>query len=424
MINLIIKQIWNKRRSNLWIAIELILVTFFMWKAIDPVFVLLSNRAIDNGFNMNHTFCLSIGEHPSTHTKYDANLTSDSLRRENFLRIYDRLRHYQDVTAAVVTINRGYPSSDSYSSTRFFADSVSKVVQYFYFYSDGEFFKVFDIGHEAIHSTDYQAHAAQKIYLTKDAANLFFRGESGLNRTIFNNDSTRRYQVAGVIDRFKFKSLEQPQPLAFMATEELPLDDFPYSLQICFRIRDGVGTQLFTEHFKRDFVPQMNLGNYYFADLQSFDNIRKTSEFQSGMTNTMRLQTSLAVFFLLCTFLGISGTFWLRANSRKEEIGLRISLGSTRKRILKDFLLESWLITTLSWLIGVVATLQVVYSTGFAMSDYLTDNTAYIQNQPILHFLIVSLLVYVFMLAIALIGTWIPANRAAKIDPAEALKDE
>ena len=73
----------------------------------------------------------------------------------------------------------------------------------------------------------------------------------------------------------------------------------------------------------------------------------------------------------------------------------------------------------------------------------MDGNPDYWQNQPythffivslltyvemrirlITHFFIVSLLTYVVLLIIALLGTYAPVTRAAKILPAEALRDE
>jgi ABC-type antimicrobial peptide transport system permease subunit len=149
----------------------------------------------------------------------------------------------------------------------------------------------------------------------------------------------------------------------------------------------------------------------------------KRNDTASGATNKLRLQTGMASFFLLCVFLGISGTFWLRGQARRGEIGLRKALGGSRRRILTEFLIESWGLTTLSWLVGIIIVYNRVHVTGFAEEpEFLND--MYIQNRFAPHFWLVSGIVYALMLLIAFIGTWMPARQAAKTEPSDALRDD
>lgn len=427
MIPHILKQIWNKRRANAWILIELVLVTFFMWSVIDPVYVIVSNKAIDPGYSVDNVMLLQIGEYSSTHNKYREEQNTDSARRVSFLRIYEMVRHYQDVDAAVVTMNASYPFSESMSANSLKHDSTKVSVLLMEFYEDGDFFNVFNIKEEGSDTppTHRDLPAARNIYLTENVVRIVPRGNEQ-NREVHFGDTTRMYRCCGVVSNYIFRSGEQPTPTAFIPKKKFNVEEFPYSAQICLRIRDGVSMQLFAERLKQELAPQLSIGNLYFLNLTDFHTIRKHSEFSSGITNTLRLQTGLAIFFLICTFLGVAGTFWLRSDARKGEIGLRMSLGASRGQILKEFLAEGWLLTTVSWLVGIFFVLQRVFYTGFAEQSQMQHlgNEGLLQNQFIPHFLIVSFVVYFLMLLITLVGTWIPASRAARIEPAEALHDE
>ncbi|MCD8079370.1 MAG: ABC transporter permease [Bacteroides sp.] len=46
MTKQIIKQMWNQKKINVWLFLEIVLVSFFLWSAVDSVYVLLSNRYI------------------------------------------------------------------------------------------------------------------------------------------------------------------------------------------------------------------------------------------------------------------------------------------------------------------------------------------------------------------------------------------
>lgn len=209
----------------------------------------------------------------------------------------------------------------------------------------------------------------------------------------------------------------------------LPQDDLDINdMKIVFRIRDGISAARFAREFRRDMISRLSIGNFYYIRLQDFHTIRTESEYQNGSVNKIRMQSALTVFFLLCTFLGVAGTFWIRSNARRGEIGLRMALGSTRGRIQSDLLTESCLLTTMAFLLEILIALQHVYQNGFPYWEYASYsksvNAMYVQNQPVAHFLIVSLIVYFLMMVITISATWIPAHRAAATEPSEALRDE
>lgn len=426
MIKNILNQMWHQRRSNGWIFVELILVTFFMWGVIDPVYVLLSNRAIDPGYDITNTYRLTLGEYTSNHRKFDQLQTPDSLRRENFLRIYKLVENYPGIEAAVITENHQYPLSSWEMSTEYLRDTLKASALIMQFYQQGDFFKVFgirDVNTGQI--PDHRNNPARSVYITEGMAKRLFPGENPVGMELFLEEDadTLNMMVSGIVPDFKFRSTDQPKRTTFIPSERLNVERSPGAHPICFRIKDGISPSVFAQGFKQELVPQLSIGNFYFLQLTSFDDIYKQSEFQRGVTNKLRLQIGLALFFLVCTFLGIAGTFWLRSDARRGEIGLKIALGRTRKGILGDFLTESWLLTTIAWLIGIIFVWQRVYLSGFAEQTPYGD-TAYLQNRFVPHFLIVSFIVYLLLLAISFVGTWIPAWKASKISAASALKEE
>ena len=90
-----------------------------------------------------------------------------------------------------------------------------------------------------------------------------------------------------------------------------------------------------------------------YTEMKPFDKIRQNYEIAYGVTNKFRVQTFLMFFFLSNMLLGIIGTFWFRCRARQEEIGLRMALGCTRKRIALWFFTEGFILSTLAVVIGV-----------------------------------------------------------------------
>ena len=68
--------------------------------------------------------------------------------------------------------------------------------------------------------------------------------------------------------------------------------------------------------------------------------------------------------------------------------------------------------------------LNVAYMQDFFKIDPVHINYPYLSFHPVKMFAVVSVITYIFMIFISLLGTYIPVRRAAKTLPADALKDE
>lgn len=122
-------------------------------------------------------------------------------------------------------------------------------------------------------------------------------------------------------------------------------------------------------------------------------------------------QTFSAVALLLSA-IGIYGVLATSVAERTREIGVRSALGATRARILGLILRQGLSLTLVGASIGVAAGLLA--SRGLVT---LLFNTS--RFDPITYVAVVTLL-----LSIALLACWIPAWRAARVDPSVALRSQ
>lgn len=421
----IIRQLWNQRRANGWILAELVFVTFFLWGVMDPVYVLLSNRAIEDGYDLTDTYLLRIGEYPATHRFYQQDAASDSIRVANYQRIVDRIKQYPGVEATVVTLYDSYPQSGSWSGTMAYHDSIAINVQQFIYLADGDYFGVFQMKTATGKAIAKPIPTGENCtYLTEDVSRKLFPNIADpIGQMIHYGDTTQHYRLSGILAPIQSRSIQQPVGLSLLSTPSLFPQGLPDGMQICFRVRHGLASVAFTDQFRKEIRPQLQLGNFYLLSVTDFETVSRDFEYSFGVTGKLRLQVILASFFLLCTFLGMAGTFWLRCNARRSEIGLRMALGGSRKTIHCHFLGEAWMLTTTGFILGLFIVFQRVCYDGFA-EPTVGGNSIYLQNQPIPHFLIVSAITYLLLISIAIIGTWIPATRAARTQPSDALRDE
>ena len=87
---------------------------------------------------------------------------------------------------------------------------------------------------------------------------------------------------------------------------------------------------------------------------------------------------------------------------------------------------EAFVMTTVAVVVGGFLYFQWVYYEGFyVLNDRVPGNDSlYLTNHFLAHFCIVSLIVYVVMLAVTWFGVYIPARSISRISPVEALRDE
>jgi putative ABC transport system permease protein len=121
----------------------------------------------------------------------------------------------------------------------------------------------------------------------------------------------------------------------------------------------------------------------------------------------------IAGISLVVGAIGILTMMWISVGERTGEIGLTRAIGATRKQVLQIFLLESALLSLGGGAIGVAAGLGI----GWLVRAAIPGLPFHTRPLFVLAALVVSLLV-------GLASGVLPARRAARLDPLEALRTE
>ncbi len=122
---------------------------------------------------------------------------------------------------------------------------------------------------------------------------------------------------------------------------------------------------------------------------------------------------SIAGISLIVGGIGIMNIMLVSVTERTREIGVRMAVGAQRWDILKQFLLEASVISTLGGSFGIMI--------GYAMTDLLEKVTEVVET-----YTTASTIIYAVSMAVitGVISGFYPAYKASRLDPVEALRYE
>jgi putative ABC transport system permease protein len=145
-------------------------------------------------------------------------------------------------------------------------------------------------------------------------------------------------------------------------------------------------------------------------------NVVDTKEIAQTMTGTMNLLTALlaavAAVSLLVGGIGIMNIMLVSITERTREIGTRLAIGALEREVLLQFLVEAVTLSSLGGLIG----LLLAAGASFGLASLM--------KVPFVFSAQINVLAFVFSVGVGVLFGYLPARRAAHLDPIDALRHE
>ncbi len=252
--------------------------------------------------------------------------------------------------------------------------------------------------------TDADASAAtdRPVIINQKFAMTFFPNRNPIGGKISTDEKHAQWStVVGVVADVRHMSLEEePQPQMYAAS----YDFGDASVAV------------------RSPLPPATVANEIKATLKSIDpnvavtDIRTMGDLVSMVTARRRFQTSLLTVFagiaLIMALVGLSGLMRFSVNRRTREVGIRMALGAARRDVLLLILRNAAVLMVLGLGLGLACTwiaTRLLKSFLFGVG----------QHDP---FTVVT--VSGLLMVCGLMAAFLPARRAASIDPMQALRTE
>jgi putative ABC transport system permease protein len=138
------------------------------------------------------------------------------------------------------------------------------------------------------------------------------------------------------------------------------------------------------------------------------------------ITGTMTLLLSaIAAISLLVGGVGVMNIMLVSVTERTREIGIRMAVGARGKDIMRQFLVESVMLSSIGGLVGVL--LGIAASIGITkVINSFSNGTEW----PVVVSLPAAIVAMLFAAAVGIFFGFYPARRASRLDPIEALRYE
>jgi predicted permease len=242
--------------------------------------------------------------------------------------------------------------------------------------------------------------AANETIISQSFADRYFPGEDPLGKYLRVRGKSA--VIVGIVGDTRYAIGEKPGPIQYY-----PLDAGVETVGTLV-IRSSHGLEQFALPVQR-IVSGMDR-DLPVSDVLTMNQLLGKSTLDQSFNTT--LLVAFAALSLVLAAVGLFGVMSYIVAQRTAEIGIRIALGAKRKHVLRKMLLDGMRPAVFGLVVGLAASLEV----GRLMRDLLYE------IKPLDPAVFVA--VAAMLLAVAAFACIVPAWRASRLDPLQALRSE
>jgi predicted permease len=266
--------------------------------------------------------------------------------------------------------------------------------------------------------------SAAYVWVDEHFANTFFEGDALGERITWNSagdeaegdgapsepDPDRWAEIVGVVADVKQHGIrEDPMANAYLPLQAGALE-YP-GLQVGFltvKARAGQDATALTPAI-REAVAQLN-SQVPITRVQTLEDV--VSEAMGGESITLILMGIAAGMALFLGSIGLFGVISYVVSQRTREIGVRIALGAETAEVSGMVLRQGLSVAAAGVALGLAGAFGLTRVMGSLLYEVSATDPATFVLAPVV------------LLAVSGLATWLPARRAARVDPIESLREE
>ena len=426
-----LRNLWNHRGQNIWLFLELVVVSVVAWVVLDPVIVCRYLSRQSDGFDADRLVFLEA----TLPYKMEYGEKATDIRPKILTHAKMSLHRLEGVEHVYTVANYADPfgrtTKQGVHQNTIVLDNDTIDLQTFQLdkYVGLEFFDTYgiraiegDVSEDSLKANS----PSHSIILSKSTAmGLFGRTDvvgKSINVLHKSRKGDRQYplRVQAVVEDAKTNPYNGNPCYIYTFNYQ----NFEYTFWFILRLKEGVSMTKFLEDNSKVFSQSNLCGAEPFRNKMDIDRDSSLTE------KKYRMNLLLSSFFLISVCLGTIGAFWKQMQRRTGEVGVMRAFGATRPRVMRMFLQEGFVLTTLAVLIGIGIYFNYAISHDFPTEDIYMGIEGlrpsgmakpwYVNFST--HFTVVSILIYLLLLTVVSIGIAIPAWRASRTHIVDTLK--
>ncbi len=411
----------NEWRSNIWLVIELLIVSIVLWFCIDRIVDYVSVLNEPRGHDISHVYKITVGNTG----------TNESTRPgfEDMNELIERIRRRPEIEAAAYSYGSTPYNGILNGAWVYNNDSVNSI------YNTGntirrwvepDFFKIYRIGGVRGESPEQLAEilrpgiqvfgAGEGLLVDKDGNVLNTVDYIGQQFELNGYPDHTLAAVTPQMKRFDYDKLQfSPRtcwdimvPFATTNANELSV-----------RVRANMDSPSFISNLMNDSESRLRVGSFFIMKVESMADLRRSTQMSWTINN--RNYIIGAAFLLFNIFLGVLGSFWYRTRMRVPDIAVLKVFGATNANIFRRFIGEGLL------LLGIATPLAIFCEwllLRYGLVKLPAEFGSFLTFNAIRQLAVIPALTCLLLALIIIAGISVSARRAMKIAPATALRSE
>lgn len=258
---------------------------------------------------------------------------------------------------------------------------------------------------------DWTSHDARRgtVLITRPLAERYWPGENPIGRRVTSYaDGPAFYAISGVVEGLRAEGLDGPE-VESLIYPVLPMETrnaWPQPRQTSVLVRSTVDPESLIRAIRRELAsldPEVPIGNVMTME-------QAVARSMAHVTFAMALIGIVAMLALTLSLIGVYGVVSYLADRRRSEIAIRMALGASPHSVRQLIVGQS--VTVIAAGIAIGGALSLATTKALASMLFGVEP----RDLPTLG------LAMILVSATALVAAWLPATRAARISPIEALR--